>query len=1307
MADQTVTVRLRLDAGQYEGQLNRSAGATRGFATEAERSMAKAESSVRRHSTAIAGTLGKAFLAGTAGAGALTVSLAKVGVGYNSLEATARKAMSTLLGSGQAATQMMDELFAFTQESPFGRETFIRATQQLVGFGMEAEKIIPALSAIQDAMAAVGRGDQDIAEVVNVLAKITSTGKITAQNLNELGIRGVDAARLIGEQMGKTGDQIRSDITNGALDAGTAVDMLVAGMTARFGGAAADLKGLWDGALQSISARWRNLGSDLAEPFVSKQGGGAAVDWANQLADMLTSLRGSVVPALVPRLEKAADSASALADRVQAFVDGLDADQVDRFLVRAGQLAPMLGGIAGGLTAAGSAALPFVRGINPIVGILTGMASASPEVRAALVDLGEALLQLGAAAGPGVAALGDTLTAALAAAAPVIQVVAAGLEIVADVLDRIPGPVLGVVGAFVALRAVMQTTAAIRLTSLVQAGGALDGLRLHAMYAGDAMRSGAGAMGMMRTAGSHLAGMVGSINPVILGVGALAIGLGDASQRAQRTAADVKAFADAMRAADDALEGTRNRVKDLVTEQRWLLEMLDDTGTSLEAFSLALAGSDDDWADMTNGIRDFLYEAGRHSDWMALEMMLRNLRSEAEKGTADFEAWARVAGESADAADDVADSAAKASPEVEGLADSMNISAEAAERALDAFKELQDAYRAAVDPVFALADAIDDHKKAQSDLDEVLKDSKSTADDIAAAHRDVGRSAMDVKQAAEDLALAVQTGNVSIDEAVGIFAALHEQGLITEGTFHDLTAQIADTVAQADEWEGERIATFLAETAGAEAKINELINRSYTARIHLQIANPHVRVAGPQLGRASGGIVPRYLAGGGPLMPFVPRGTDTVPAMLTPGEFVVRKQAVDRLGLPFLERINRFAHGGHVQGPQYLARGGTVGQAPVGWDLHQAQREVGLISDHTWRNLLIQRLNTFRAFSDEWMDAHRRLKQFEDEQDRLRQERLDRAQRLNDQMRRVADDRISGLWAAIDARESTVDLQGQIDQAKDRRLTIAGQISRVEGRLTAAQHAGDFYEVIRAQGELARLRDEDQSQLDRIRQASRKLMETQSEMVTKGKAGVDQFRELGRQAGLTAKEIQQLVVAYQDLAKVGTTAGLKAQIRAEFARQGRSLTAGDTRGETGEQRVNRIARELQSGQRDWDDLVASIARLPRRAHGGDVWPSGAFLVGEDGPEIFSPDRPGTIVPRQMSAGYATAGQAMSSLAPTGMEQMAAAIQSMSTAGGGEPLVVRVLMTPAPGANRHLVAFLRESVQVEGGGDVQAYLGGVG
>jgi TP901 family phage tail tape measure protein len=59
--------------------------------------------------------------------------------------------------------------------------------------------------------------------------------------------------------------------------------------------------------------------------------------------------------------------------------------------------------------------------------------------------------------------------------------------------------------------------------------------------------------------------------------------------------------------------------------------------------------------------------------------------------------------------------------------------------------------------------------------------------------------------------------------------------------------------------------------------------------------------------RASGGVIPGYAIGGkatrGTRFPTM--GSDTVPAMLTPGEFVIRRPAVQKIGLDKLEGLNK------------------------------------------------------------------------------------------------------------------------------------------------------------------------------------------------------------------------------------------------------------------------------------------------------------------------------------------------------------------------------------------------------------------
>jgi len=74
--------------------------------------------------------------------------------------------------------------------------------------------------------------------------------------------------------------------------------------------------------------------------------------------------------------------------------------------------------------------------------------------------------------------------------------------------------------------------------------------------------------------------------------------------------------------------------------------------------------------------------------------------------------------------------------------------------------------------------------------------------------------------------------------------------------------------------------------------------------------------------RALGGVIPAYLAGGGP-SPFKPRGTDTVPAMLTPGEFVVNARSTRK----FFSQLVAINSG---RQPVFRAAGGPVTNFNIG-----------------------------------------------------------------------------------------------------------------------------------------------------------------------------------------------------------------------------------------------------------------------------------------------------------------------------------------------------------------------------------------
>lgn len=265
-------------------QANSSQGALSKLARQAE---------ANREAWTTAGTALSIFGGAIVGVG---VAAAKTGGEYNTLQQTSRAAMKTLLGGAKEANAQMDKLDAFAKNSPFAKQVFIQAQQQMIGFGIEAKKVIPYLDAVQNAVAATGGSNQQLTDLVQIMAKVHATGKLTAQDLMEFGNRGVDAASLIGAAMNKTGAEIREDITNGALGADQALDALTKGMDQKFAGAAAGIKEQMTGATDRVKSAWRDLSAAIVEPFVSKNGGGLAVDWLNTLADKMRDFEGLDAP---------------------------------------------------------------------------------------------------------------------------------------------------------------------------------------------------------------------------------------------------------------------------------------------------------------------------------------------------------------------------------------------------------------------------------------------------------------------------------------------------------------------------------------------------------------------------------------------------------------------------------------------------------------------------------------------------------------------------------------------------------------------------------------------------------------------------------------------------------------------------------------------------------------------------------------------------------------------------------------------------------------------------------------------------
>ena len=367
----------------------------------------------------------------TAGAG-VAAMLLRQGVAYNTLQQQSRAALKSITGSAEDANAQMDKLDDFARNSPFSKATFITAQQQMLGFGIESEKVIPYLDAIQNATAAIGGSNQEIGDLAFIMAQISSAGKITGQDLMQFGSRGVNAAKLIGDQMGKTENEIRESITAGTLDADKALDALAEGMAKTYEGAAAGVKDTWIGATDRIRAATRDLGALLASPFVDPNGGGMALDWANGLADLLRAVEAqakplikALLPALIPLSGKITDALQAATDAV----NDMDPSEVMAFFSRMGEYATPIAAVSAGLFAMGTNVGILARmglTLNPFVAALVAVVATSEEAREASVRLAQSLAPLGDEFADLLRAGGDLANTVLTALVDILIAVADG-----------------------------------------------------------------------------------------------------------------------------------------------------------------------------------------------------------------------------------------------------------------------------------------------------------------------------------------------------------------------------------------------------------------------------------------------------------------------------------------------------------------------------------------------------------------------------------------------------------------------------------------------------------------------------------------------------------------------------------------------------------------------------------------------------------------------------------------------------------------------------------------------------------------
>lgn len=229
-----------------------------------------------------------------------------------------------------------------------------------------------------------------------------------------------------------------------------------------------------------------------------------------------------------------------------------------------------------------------------------------------------------------------------------------------------------------------------------------------------------------------------------------------------------------------------------------------------------------------------------------------------------------------------------------------------------------------------------DQKVRQKIMDKVIKDHESIEKAIQEAYEDKG--ALSEKEIAslktsstslvETLSNLITKGQIKTDEAKEILknipldlvdtSKLSKEG---EELLKALGLKVDKTTGKITEMKDRTngndpkdvdTSKISEEAKKIEEALNSLVNSVASAVRGIFESTPKsVSGGGKKKGKRKqfGGIIPEYHSDGDVIgVDWTPRGTDTVPTMLTPGEYVLRKKAVESLGLNFLNNLNKYGN---------------------------------------------------------------------------------------------------------------------------------------------------------------------------------------------------------------------------------------------------------------------------------------------------------------------------------------------------------------------------------------------------------------
>ena len=206
------TKNLKTMLAQAEAQLRATTTALKaanngmdGFASSTDKASGKSLAGAIAQGTVMANVFSKLGSAALSAAEGFISS----GIEYNAQIEKYTTGFTNMLGSAEAAQQVMSQIQEDAAKTPFDVESLTKANQYLISAGENASYARSTIMALGDAVSATGGGNDELNRMSQNLQQIANTGKATTADIKQFAYAGIDVYGILADYTGKSTTEVQ------------------------------------------------------------------------------------------------------------------------------------------------------------------------------------------------------------------------------------------------------------------------------------------------------------------------------------------------------------------------------------------------------------------------------------------------------------------------------------------------------------------------------------------------------------------------------------------------------------------------------------------------------------------------------------------------------------------------------------------------------------------------------------------------------------------------------------------------------------------------------------------------------------------------------------------------------------------------------------------------------------------------------------------------------------------------------------------------------------------------------------------